>query len=102
MSWVLRDGRFIVKGGPDDRGPPAARSALPRPMIISDTLADVVNPINGKPYDSKSAYYRDVKAAGCTIMGNDTIEAKDHDEGPPLAEIERDVAQTIERIAPEL
>ena len=46
-----------------------ARSyAVPTPRIISDYLPDVVNPIDGKPYDSKSAYYRKVKDEGCEIV----------------------------------
>jgi hypothetical protein len=48
-----------------------ARSSLPAPMIISDHLDDVKNPVDGKTYDSKSAYYQTVKAAGCEIVGNE-------------------------------
>jgi hypothetical protein len=49
-----------------------ARSELPTPRIISDKLDDVWNPVNGKKYDSKSAYYNAVKDAGYTIAGNDS------------------------------
>lgn len=49
-----------------------ARSDLPTPRVISDKLDDVWNPVNGKKYDSKSAYYSAVKAAGYTIAGNDS------------------------------
>jgi hypothetical protein len=31
----------------------------------------VKNPVDGKLYDSKSAYYRTVKEAGCEIVGNE-------------------------------
>ena len=48
-----------------------ARSSLPAPMIISDHLDGVKNPVDGKTYDSKSAYYQTVKAAGCEIVGNE-------------------------------
>jgi hypothetical protein len=47
------------------------RSPLPAPMIIRDYLDGVVNPCNGKRYDSKSAYYQAVKDAGCEIVGNE-------------------------------
>jgi hypothetical protein len=49
----------------------ASRSELPAPMIIRDELSGVVNPCDGKRYDSKSAYYRAVKEAGCVIVGNE-------------------------------
>lgn len=49
----------------------AARSGLSAPMIISDHLDGVQNPCDGKTYDSKSAYYRAVKDAGCEIVGNE-------------------------------
>jgi hypothetical protein len=47
------------------------RSSLPCPAIISDTLDGVMNPVDGKTYDSKSAYYQAVKDAGCEIVGNE-------------------------------
>lgn len=43
--------------------------------VISDDLKAGVNglhnPADGKMYDSKSAYYKGVKAAGCVVMGTD-------------------------------
>lgn len=56
-----------------------ARSDLPTPRVISDRLDDVWNPVNGKKYDSKSAYYRAVKDAGYTIAGNDSSITKAHE-----------------------
>jgi len=43
------------------------------PNVISDDLGTrgVLNPATGKMHDSKSSYYKDVRAAGCEIMGND-------------------------------
>lgn len=66
----------------------------PRISVISDDLGKdgVFNPANGKRYDSKSAYYRAVKDAGCEIMGNDapttmaTPNAKEIDWRPAVAE----------------
>ena len=49
----------------------AERSGLPAPMVIRDALDGVQNPCDGKKYDSKSAYYRAVKNAGCEIVGNE-------------------------------
>lgn len=51
--------------------PEPQRSSLPMPMVISDHLDGIVNPMDGKRYDSKSRYYAEVKARGGEIMGND-------------------------------
>ena len=48
-----------------------ARSDFPTPMVIRDALNGVVNPCDGKPYDSKRAYYRAVKDHGCVIVGSE-------------------------------
>lgn len=58
----------------------ATRSTLPTPMVIRDGLDGVKNPVDGKTYDSKSAYYRAVKDAGCVIVGN---EAEKLSQSPP-------------------
>lgn len=58
----------------------ATRSELPAPMIIRDGLDGVLNPCDGKRYDSKGAYYRAVKDAGCVIVGN---EAEKMMSAPP-------------------
>lgn len=73
------------------------RSDLAFPMVLRDGLDDVINPINGQPYDSKRAYERDVKAAGCVIMGNDApTSAKSPIVDTPG--IERDIKDAIEQI----
>jgi hypothetical protein len=48
------------------------RADLPTPRLIRDGLDSVWNPVDGKLYDSKSAYYGAVKRAGCEIAGNDS------------------------------
>ena len=55
------------------------RGDLPTPRLVRDGLDDVWNPVNGKVYDSKSAYYAAVKAAGCEIAGNDSSITKAHE-----------------------
>lgn len=65
-------------------------------QIISDSLADVKNPINGKTYDSKSQYYKAVKDAGCTVVGNDAPKipkkySGDHNVRPELRQAVREV-----------
>ena len=65
------------------------------PNIISDDLGigGVLNPATGKKYDSKSAYYRDVRAAGYEIVGNEKMGPSK----PKLQEIdwEQAVAETL-------
>lgn len=36
----------------------------------------ILNPADGKMYDSRSAYYQAVKDAGCVVLGNDKIEPR--------------------------
>jgi hypothetical protein len=51
------------------------RSDHPAPYIVSDTLPGGVNGMlghaDGKIYDSKQAYYKSVRAAGCEIVADD-------------------------------
>lgn len=53
------------------RGEHSRRSDLPAPTVIRDSLDGVLNPCDGKRYDSKGAYYRAVKDHGCVIVGNE-------------------------------
>lgn len=96
-TYVFRDGALIEKR----LAPPlrSTRSGLPAPMIISDRLDDVWNPVNGQSYDSKSAYYRAVKDAGCEIVGNDPIASRPPApmEGP--GGVEQDIKQAIEQLS---
>ena len=48
------------------------RSHLPAPRIRPDGMSSAVwNPVDGKQYESRSAYERAVKDAGCEIVGDD-------------------------------
>ena len=53
-----------------------ARSDLPMPAIRADGMSPIMNHANGLMYDSRSAYERGVKDAGCEIIGNEKIEPK--------------------------
>lgn len=50
-----------------------ARSSLPMPAIRSDGMGPIMNHANGLIYDSRSAYERGVKEAGCEIVGNEKV-----------------------------
>jgi hypothetical protein len=74
---------------------PVARSDLPCPMIISDSLDYVQNPVNGRVYTSKSAYNKAVRAAGCEIVGNEKVSASPR---PQLDDPVNDIKQAIEQV----
>lgn len=68
-------------------------------FVISDTLDGVLNPADGKRYDSKSKYYRAVRDAGCEIIGNEpmTPKARQYDPGPVAPDIKRAIEQLRSR-----
>lgn len=49
-----------------------ARSDIPGPMIISDTMEPVQSQLDGKFYDSKAALRSTYRAAGVVEVGNDS------------------------------
>lgn len=71
--------------------------------VISDSLGEgvqgLLNHADGKKYDSKSAYYKAVKAAGCVVLGNDApTEAKKVEYKLDSREIKQDIKQAIEQL----
>lgn len=75
-----------------------ARSHLPSPAIISDTLDYVQNPVNGRAYTSKSEYYKAVRAAGCEIVGNENVKAAPKPQlSDPIDDIRQAIAQHASR-----
>lgn len=77
------------------RPPNEARSDLPAPMIVSDHLDYVQNPVNGQTYSSKSKYYKAVRAAGCEILGNEKPSASPR---PQLDDPGADIVKAIEQV----
>ena len=81
---------FVVKDGEEYQDDPATRVSPccgtnpvaflrtvggNRASYISDEMiGGMLCPADGKTYDSKSSYYKAVKAAGCEIVGNDPIK----------------------------
>lgn len=61
-----------------DELPPVevARSSLPTPRIVTDSMAPVQSMLDGKTYDSKSAIRATYKAAGVTEVGNDAARLR--------------------------
>lgn len=52
--------------------PISKRSELSAPMLIRDTMEPTLNHADGQRYDSKRAYEKAVRRAGCVIVGNET------------------------------
>lgn len=71
-TWVYRNGSLVEKGGPLDVRPLAQRSGLPCPMIMSDQMPACEH-VDGRFYDSKSAYRRVTKANGLIEVGNEKL-----------------------------
>lgn len=67
-AWVRIGDREVYRRV--DRGPAPARSDMPCPMLISDSMPAAEH-VDGNFYDSKSAYRRVTKAKGLIEVGND-------------------------------
>lgn len=48
------------------------------PHVVSDDMGmhGVVSPIDGKPYDSKSAYHRKIREAGCHVVEDGNVNKR--------------------------
>lgn len=93
-TFVLRDGKLV----PKHLAAPLTelnRSSLPSPMLIRDGMDSTWNPVNGQHYDSKRAYEKAVRAAGCEIVGNEKLKASPRPELPdPVHDVVQAIAQT--------
>lgn len=74
-----------------------ARSDLPMPAIRSDGMDPIMNHANGLIYDSRSAYERGVKDAGCVIVGDHKLTPSPR---PVLSdrELKQDIKTAIEQV----
>ena len=98
--YVWRNGELYEahKAPPRVRGP---RSALPSPYIRPDGMSDLRNHANGLLYDSKSAYYKAVREAGCEIVGDDPSfnEPQTAREMDTPGGIEQDLKAAIDQLS---
>lgn len=76
------------------RGP---ASDLAAPMLIRDGMAPIVSMADGKTYDSKRAYERGVRRAGCVIVGNEKAPFAGKREYAPKG-VGDSIKQTIEQL----
>ncbi len=73
------------------------------PEVISDYISGpggaVQSQADGKMYDSKSQYYKAVRAAGCEVMGNDAPrEARPYEPSINERELKRDISEAIQQL----
>lgn len=89
--WVFRNGEWIDR----NIAPPpiVSRSDLPGPMLIRDSMEPTLNPANGRRYDSKRAYERAVREAGCVIVGSETPTHSPR----PISDPTQDIVQAVEK-----
>jgi len=60
-TYVLRGGQLVEK----------SRARAAAPMIRPDGMDPIRSQLDGRLYDSRSAYYASLRAAGAEIVGND-------------------------------
>lgn len=87
-TYVLRNGELVPKHLAAPLSPGSG------PFVISDTMEPIRSMADGKMYNSKSVYARSVKAAGCEIIGNDTVPRR-RTEMPPVRE---DIRRAIQQL----
>lgn len=95
MKWTAKfyGGRWWTR----EEWAEAIKPSVTVHAIRADGMSDTVNPVNGKTYDSKSAYYKAVRAAGCEIMGNEA-PTQMRDRTPAPQNVERDIARAIQQL----
>jgi hypothetical protein len=83
--------RAARDGSGDWVDPPPRRGRL-GVTVISDALEGVLNPVDGRRYDSKAAYHAAVRRAGCEVVGNDAAFAP-----APARHRPRDIGLDVKR-----
>lgn len=94
--YVLRDGE-LVEAHLAPRLPSKRSDTVTAPYIRTDGMEAIRSMADGRVYDSKSAYYDSVKAAGCEIVGDDKAPFDKKPEFKPQG-----VADDIKRAISEL
>lgn len=89
-TYVLRNGELVEKhlAGP-------LHASADAPQVIRDGMDPTFNHATGRLYDSKRAYERDTRRAGCVIVGDERPPARGPAE-PPRAG--HDIKRAIEQL----
>ena len=86
VAIIDRHGRFY---GPEELHLYQPDTGDSAPNVIKDALDGMLNPANGQRYDSKRASYKAVRAAGCEIVGNETMTRRETAPEPVGPDIKR-------------
>jgi hypothetical protein len=89
-TYVIRNGELIPKRL-------AARRPRLAPYVRTDGMDPVRSMADGRLYDSRSAYYASVRAAGCEIVG-DERGACEHRPEPHDLGVAADIKTAIEQL----
>ena len=87
----MRDGKLV----PKHLAPPL-HSKNASHYVIPDTIDPIKNHADGRVYDSKRAFSKATRAAGCVEVGNEVMRKADVDYSPP--NIERDIMRAMEEL----
>lgn len=95
--YRMHDGELLPLHEWARHQPPPKRSHLAKPYIRTDGMASTVNPVDGREYDSRSAYERTLKTHDCHVVepGENTGKLREM-ESP--AGLERDIKDAIEQL----
>lgn len=85
----LGDGRKVYRREPEPIG---ARSHLPTPYVVSDTMPPTEH-LDGRFYESKSTYRAVTKAHGCIEIGNDPARLRPKQKTKPDDKAIKDAVQ---------
>lgn len=95
MRFRFHDGRLIPAHLiPHDA---RSRSELPAPMVLRDSMDAAINPATGLLYESKSAFRKATRQAGCYEVGNDEV-SQAQPEYKELGGEEADIKQAMEQL----
>lgn len=95
-AWIdCGNGRQVYRKVREDT---RQRSHLPAPRIRADGMQATWNPCDGREYESKSAYERAVKDAGCEIVGNDAGHWNRRYTPPEPTGIREDIKKSMEKL----
>lgn len=65
---------------------------------IGEGVKGIVNPVNGKRYDSKSSYEKDIKASGHVIMGNDAPKEPNREIRGDFSGLKQDISKAVDQV----
>lgn len=98
--YVWREGLGCIDARQAPPRAPPPRSSLPCPHVLRDGLDDLWHPVTGKHFDSKAAFRKATRDAGCIEAGDDASLHTPRpmtDEG--LGGVEQDIKDAYERLS---